>query len=404
MVVFSALIPEPNSTAAGTRMIQLLSLFREMDYEIHLLYTSWEGDFSSSLKGELFTPKRIDLNDSSIDALLLELDPQIVLYDRFHLEEQFGWRVKEVIPNALNVLDTEDLHFLRSARKEAYEKGLPLDNKALQNDLFKREMASILRSDLSLIISEYEYSLLTEQFGLDPSLFYYLPIFAQIEEQNPSFNEREDFLFIGNFLHAPNWETAKILKKQWPKIRERLPNTKLHLYGAYPSEKVFQLHNEKEGLLVHGRAENLKEVFHRARVQLSPIPYGAGIKGKLLDSMRFGLPSITSEIGAEGMHLEGKWNGTITQNSEEFIEKSTQLYLNENLWNQSQQMGYAIIETKFRKEIFEKKFYYTIEDLLANLEGHRTKNFMQSILSHHTLQSTKYLSRWIEEKNKKTNE
>ena len=88
-------------------------------------------------------------------------------------------------------------------------------------------------------------------------------------------------------------------------------------------EKVFQLHNEKKGFIIKGRAENVESVFNQAKVLVAPIPFGAGIKGKLLESMQFGLPNVTSAVGAEAMHGNLDWNGFITDNETEFVEKSS---------------------------------------------------------------------------------
>jgi glycosyltransferase involved in cell wall biosynthesis len=99
------------------------------------------------------------------------------------------------------------------------------------------------------------------------------------------------------------------------------------------------LHNEKEGFLIKGRAESVEEVFKNSRILLAPIPFGAGIKGKLLDAMQYGLPSITSTIGAEGMHGNLPWNGFVEDDLKVFVEKSVALYSDENLWKNAGKNG-----------------------------------------------------------------
>ena len=271
----------------------------------------------------------------------------------------------------------------------------------LINDVFKREIASILRCDLSLIISEFEMNLLIEKFRIDENILFYLPLFGEVKKPETSFSERKNFISIGNFLHEPNWQTVLQLKKIWKDIKNQLPEAEIHIYGAYASEKVFQLHNEKEGFIIKGRAESVETVFNTAKVLLAPIPFGAGIKGKLLESMQFGLPNVTSAVGAEAMHGNLDWNGFITDNETEFVEKAVQLYQDENLWQKFQENGFNIIENRFKKELFEPHFIHKIQEIYENLESHRNQNFLGQILQHHTLQSTKYLSKWIEEKNKK---
>jgi hypothetical protein len=128
-----------------------------------------------------------------------------VLFDRFMVEEQYGWRVQQECPDALRILDTEDLHCLRSARQQSDKKKQAL---ALFSDTAKREIASILRCDLSMMISEVEMDILKEQFKIDSSLIYYLPFLEEeinsntIENWIP-FEDRADFVFIGNFCMNP---------------------------------------------------------------------------------------------------------------------------------------------------------------------------------------------------------
>jgi glycosyltransferase involved in cell wall biosynthesis len=316
------------------------------------------------------------------------------------IEEQYGWRVMEQCPNALRILDTEDLHFLRKAREVAFKQNRELVFEDYISDVFKREMASIYRCDLTLLISEYEMQLATETFKIDASLLYYLPFLSEeINPNVPKLEERNHFVSIGNFLHEPNWQTVLQLKQSWKSIKKQLPQAELHVYGAYVSEKAKQLHNEKEGFLIKGRAESVKEVYAKARVLLAPIPYGAGLKGKLFEAMQQGLPSITTKMGAEAMHGNLNWNGFISDEND-FVEKAIELYTNKPLWETAQQNGYKIIENRFKKELFATDFMTKVTHLQEHLKTHRNQNFLGQILQHQSLQSTKYMSKWIEAKNK----
>ena len=400
LVIIGAVWPEPTSTAAGSRMLQIISLFENQGYEITFLCSASKSDFSFDLNTISVQTKPIQLNDSSFDALIKELNPNVVLFDRFMIEEQYGWRVMENCPNALRILDTEDLHFLRKAREMAYKQNRELVFEDYLSDVFKREMASIYRCDLTLIISEYEMQLATETFQINASLLHYLPFLSEeITTNVPKFDKKKHFVSIGNFLHEPNWQTVLQLKKLWKSIKKQLPEAELHVYGAYVTEKAKQLHNEKEGFLVKGRAESLADVYSKARVLLAPIPYGAGLKGKLFEAMQLGLPSITTKMGAEGMHGNLNWNGFISDNENDFFPKAIELYTNKSTWENAQKNGYKIIEKHFKKELFESYFMNKVETLQMNLKSHRNQNFLGQILQHQSLQSTKYMSKWIEAKN-----
>jgi glycosyltransferase involved in cell wall biosynthesis len=399
--------PEPNSSAAGGRMVQLISIFKDQGFEVTFASPAMDSDYMVDLGDLGVSKKSIALNCSSFDVFVKELNPTIVLFDRFMIEEQFGWRVAENCPDALRLLDTEDLHCLRLARQKAFkEKRSFSTNDLLVEEVAKREISSILRCDISLMISEYEIELLQSVFKIDADLLYYLPLLLEsIEEstiQNlPSFEERKNFIFIGNFLHEPNWNAVQYLKEAiWPLIRKQMPETVLQIYGAYPSQKVLQLHKPAEGFHIMGRADDAQEVVRNARVVLAPLRFGAGIKGKLLEAMQCGTPSITTTIGAESMCGDLPWNGFVADDAQVFADKAVELYQNVTLWKKAQENGFEIIEKRYLKSLFDDDFVEHILKVQTRLKPHRLHNFMGAMLQHHTLTSTKYMSRWIEEKNK----
>ena len=405
LVIIGTVWPEPTSTAAGTRMLQIIEVFQKEKYKITFLSSASKGENSLDLESISVQTKSIQLNNSSFDVLITELNPTIVLFDRFMMEEQYGWRIAENCPNTLKILDTEDLHFLRKTRETAYKQNKTVVFEDYISDVFKRELASIYRCDLSLIISEFEMQLLTETFKVDNSILHYLPFMVEALNEKafdsfPKFKERKHFVSIGNFLHEPNWQTVLQLKKLWKSIKKALPEAEMHIYGAYVSEKAKQLHNDKEGFIIKGRAESVEKVFNSAKVLLAPIPYGAGLKGKLLESIQFGLPNVTTKVGAEAMHGNLEWNGFITNSDEEFIKKAIELYSNEALWNTAQKNGIDIVNQRFEKSLFETDFISKVNNMISKLEIHRNQNFLGQILQHQTMQSTKFMSRWIELKNK----
>jgi len=399
--------PEPNSSAAGGRMVQLISIFKEQGFDVTFASSASDSDYAIDLESLGVSKKSIALNCSSFDVFVKELNPSIVLFDRFMMEEQFGWRVAENCPDALRLLDTEDLHCLRLARQKAFKENRQFTtDDLLVEDVAKREIASILRCDISLMISEFEMELLQSVFKIDADLLYYLPLLLEpIDDstiQNlPSFEDRNNFVFIGNFLHEPNWNAVQYLKETiWPLIRMQMPEAVLQIYGAYPSQKVLQLHNPKQGFHIMGRADNAQEVVKNARVVLAPLRFGAGIKGKLVEAMQCGTPSITTTIGTESMSGNLPWNGFIADDAQVFADKAVELYQDKTIWRKAQENGFEIMEKRYLKSAFENDFVKYILETQIHLKQHRLNNFMGTLLQHHTLTSTKYMSRWIEEKNK----
>lgn len=399
-VLFIGLIwPEPNATAAGVRILQLVDFFIHHNYDVTFCSAAKKSDLTFELSKMSVREVQIELNNASFDSFIHELNPEIVVFDRFLTEEQFGWRVEDNCPKALKILDTEDLHFLRKSR---------LSNKTdafFEDEIAKREIASIYRCDLSLIISDFELQLLQNTFNIPRELLIYLPfleesIDTQIISSYPDFNDRYNFISIGNFKHEPNWKSVLKLKNEiWPMIREKLPNAELHVYGAYATQRVWDLHNVNQGFIIKGWIEKIETVYTQSRVCLAPLDYGAGIKGKLLNSMKFGTPNVTTEIGAEGMELNGKWNGYIVNSTTEFVEKAIKLYTNKMVWNEAQLKGIEIFNQRFTKEKYYLLFWKAIQAISSNLKAHRSKNFVGALLKYHHNRSTKFLSKYISLKN-----
>lgn len=403
LLIIGTVWPEPTSSAAGTRMMQLIDWFMVANWEICFACSAAESEFSALLNEQSIRKETIALNDPSFDDFIIKLQPNAVIFDRFMSEEQYGWRVAQYMPQAIRILDTEDLHCLRIARQMAVTENRIMNEMDLMNDTAKREIASILRCDLSLMISSFEMELLHSVFHIDEQLLQYVPI--QVKGPfcfEPTFEERSDFVTIGNFRHPPNADAIHYLKNEiWPLIRKVLPDAKMHVYGSYPSPALLQLNHPSSGFLVHGRVENAITVMRSARVCLAPLRFGAGIKGKLLESMICGTPSVTTYIGAEGMQGNLPWNGYVCDDAKEFANAAKLLYTSKVDWANAQFHGKQILESLFETDIHPQKLINRVHNLIEHLDEHRLTNFTGAILMHHTLQSTKYLSKWIEVKNRK---
>jgi glycosyltransferase involved in cell wall biosynthesis len=407
LLILGHTFPEPTTTAAGGRMMQIIQLFEEEGYEITFACTAMPSERSAKLEEMDIRVESIVLNCPSFDVFISKMKPDVVLFDRYNSEEQFGWRVADHCPDAMRILDTEDLHFLRKARHEAVKQNIPVANAQLFTETTKRELASILRSDISLIISEVEMDLLQTTFGIPKGLLYYLPFLVEAFSEEkikalPKFEERDHFVTIGNFQHAPNTDSVMFLKEEiWPRVKEQLPEAELHIYGAYAPKHITEMNNTTEGFMINGWTQEVSKVMEKARVCLAPLRFGAGLKGKLLDAMLNGTPSVTTSIGSEGLVGEFPFAGMIEDENDGIVNAAVILYSEKEPWLEAQQNGFAIVENRFQKASFSEVFKQYIKQLHQNLSSHRTQNFIGQILQHQSLQASKYLSKWIEEKSRK---
>lgn len=394
--------PEPNSSAAGSHMMSILRQYTQQNWQVEFATPSQPTDHMIDLSIEGICSKQITLNCDSFDQYILEYQPDIVMFDRFMMEEQFGWRVEKNCPKALKVLDTEDLQCLRHARHQAIKAGREMTQADLFGDLAKREIAAILRCDISLIISSFEMDLLTNSFKVDQRVLHHLPFMidlAQCPTTTRSFSQRQHFMTIGNFRHAPNWDVVLHLQQIWPLIKKQLPAAELHIFGSYPPPKATALNNPKTGFLIKGWAEDALEVMEQARICLAPIRFGAGIKGKLLDAMIMQTPSVTTSLGSEGMHHQEPWPGVVTDDITEFVTAAVELYNDEQAWIDAQQHASSLLKKNYDKNILGPKLITKIIEVTENLDAHRLANFTGSMLKHHSMMSTKYMSQWIAAKN-----
>ncbi|WP_222984165.1 glycosyltransferase [Flagellimonas meishanensis] len=400
--------PEPSTTAAGQRMLQLLFAFKGFGYHLTFASTATKTAHSHNLESLGIKTAAIKLNHVSFDAFVAELKPDIVVFDRFMVEEQFGWRVAAHAPNAIRILNTEDLHSLRKHREVCHRKGEVFTVKDwLDGDMTKREVASIYRSDLSLLTSTFEMELLHKRLKLPQEILMHLPFLLNgIDEEKvkswPPFEQREGFITYGNGRHEPNVHSVMYLKKSvWPLLRKKLPNASLQVFGAYLPQQIQEMHNPSEGFLVLGWVEDLDKQIANSRVCLAPLRFGAGIKGKLVQAMQNGTPSVTTTVGAEGMLSGSKWPGSIAHSDEEFINSALALHNDQILWSKAQQRGVELINQGYSKTKWLPQLKVKLEWFQQNLTQHRSENYVGALLQHQTLASTKFMGKWIEEKNRK---
>ncbi len=428
LLIIGYVWPEPDSSAAGTRMMQLIALFQAQNWQITFASPAKQGEHKTNLTHLGIKEHLIKLNSACFDDFIQDLQPTMVVFDRFMMEEQFGWRIEKQLPNTLRVLNTEDLHSLRATRQSMVKNylkttpttidlnQLPLHDSSqlfshmAQTDLAKREMAAIFRSDLTLMISEFEMNLLQQQFQVPSQQLCYLPLLYSNTlyqpHATPSFEARQHFIAIGNFRHDPNWDAVLWLKQSiWPKIRQQLPHADLHIYGAYPPPKATQLHSDKQGFKIKGWAPDALHVIRQAKVCLAPLRFGAGIKGKLAESMLCGTPNVTTSIGAESMKNTGEteWGGEISNTAETFAQAAIALYRDSQHWTTAQQTGFNIVQSRYlAPHNSQEVLFKQLNAITQHLKTHRQALFIGAMLNHHHHKSTQYMAQWIEAKNKIT--
>jgi GT2 family glycosyltransferase len=232
-------------------------------------------------------------------------------------------------PNTTWIYDTVDLHFVREERSLKVENILSKKSREEIDSIKQREIQLSKAADLTVAITDVEAQTLkkegVENIAVIPNI--HIP-YAGSEIP---FEKRTGICFIGGYDHQPNLDAVLWLVKEiMPLVWEKNPDIKLNLLGSNPTPEVKALQSLKVN--VTGYKKDVSGYFLSSRVFVAPLRFGAGMKGKVGQSLEFKLPLVTTSIGAEGMNLENKYNAMIANTTEEFAHKIIDLYENKELW------------------------------------------------------------------------
>lgn len=426
-VLFSNIYPDESASAAGVRTRFLLeSLAHDVEFGPIRYATGAapkENDprqikITQELKQHEIDISYVPLNDSTnIEKYLQSMESiDMAVFDRFYSEEAYSFAIQKACPKAALILDMQDMHSLRLGRQKLvkeWSKHSNQDPLACLSDVMAyrpsaddprllRELASIHRSDLTLVCSPVELDMLTNMYDVPNSKVCLTSFFvppAVISEGNK--DSDHEFVFCGGFRHAPNVDAVHILLALWPKIRSELPTAKLHIHGAYCPPSISQRHKPAAGIYVHGFTESLQDIFQPRRILLAPLRFGAGIKGKIIDAWRAGMPVITTPIGSEGMTLaNGEFGGVVASTLDDFCQGIVDLAKNPLLFQEEQQNACKVLSQLFVHKDDNDRRWKSVRDQLMsvrlNMEERRKSDFTRAMLWHSTARSTEYFSKWIE--------
>ena len=248
----------------------------------------------------------------------------IALLSQPHVAAPVIEEVRRSFPEATLVYDTVDLHFRRMARRaEVFGEREQLDG------AYAQELDCIRRSDLTATVTEIEAEVVRSLVPTASTVV--LPTIHEPDEaQRQRFEATADLLFIGGFLHEPNIDAVcYFLREIFPLVTAEI-ETRLWVIGEEPPEEIRAF--QSPSVIVTGYVPRVEEYFRRARVFVSPLRYGAGMKGKNGHAMAFGLPLVTTSIGAEGMDLADGEHALIRDGAEAFAAGIIALYSDPMLW------------------------------------------------------------------------
>jgi glycosyltransferase involved in cell wall biosynthesis len=247
-------------------------------------------------------------------------------------------------PQSRIIFDTVDLHFLRIDREAQVTSDPDVRQRAREKEELEYDL--IDRADETWVVSSVEQKLLQEKWP-EKSIQLVSNI-VDIPGSSTPFSLRRDFLFIGGFQHTPNIDAVIFFLEQiYPLVKERLGDAKFYIIGDKAPPEVVAL--ATEDVIVTGLQRDVRPFFESVKLSVAPLRYGAGVKGKINQSMGFGVPVVATSLAVEGMALTDHEDILIAEEPEDFAHALIELYESEELWNRLSENG--IKKTKARYSV-----------------------------------------------------
>ena len=293
-----------------------------------------------------------------------------VIYGRFNLDSWLGKNGKHINyvwlsrPDvAIRYIDKirghtsakilycgRDLHYLRWLRKYEIERS----EQALKVSQRLKEIEFMLfnSADAILTFSTFEADTISKDLPEKRNI-YVIPAYLHEEFPSdhvlPSFDDRKDIVFLGGFGHSPNVDAVIwFIKQCFPHVVSQVPDVKLFVVGSDPPKEIMDL--QSENIVVTGHVKDLKQYFQKIKLCVAPVRWGAGVKGKIVTSMYYEVPVVTTSLGAEGMGLIDSEHVLIADTPEIFASKVVELYSNKNIWEKLSKNSLRYVKAGYSKK------------------------------------------------------
>ena len=360
-LVVDARVLCPDQDAGSLRMLKILEILQQCGFQVTFAPHNAQrlSPYTERMQ-EMGIECLYDPFFGNFDALFLERATEfdVIILSRAETAEKVFPKCKEYAPETPVIFDTVDLHFLRGQR----EAKLTNDETKWKHasDMETLELTLGAASDAVIVVSTEEARILKEK--LPGKRIAVISMIHEVQRVIPPFSDRRDFLFVGGFEHTPNvdamlWFCSKIM----PHVLEQLPEAKLHIIGSKITESIRLLADEH--IIIHGYVERIEPFLESSLLSVAPLRYGAGVKGKITQSMSFGVPVVSTTIGAEGMHLTHGENILVADTPCQFAQFIIQLHREPALWKRLSSNGLKNIQEHFSFETASRDLKALLSEL-----------------------------------------
>lgn len=288
---------------------------------------------------------------AGLDLPLRKFDLAYICF--WHIGRYFIDLIRQQDPDLPIVVDSMDLHYLREMRQAEIRKDAALKKAALETK--RAELETYAKADAATTVTLQDRETLRKDLRGTP-VFIMTDVHDPVEN-TPGFDQRADLAFVGNFNHTPNEDAAVyFVRDVFPLIRRELPGVKLFIVGNKPTPAVTAL--ASEAVIVTGWVPDVKPYLERCRIEVVPLRYGAGNKGKVGEAFACGIPMVMTAIGAEGMKVRDGEHAFIADAREEFAERTVRLYRDRAVWEKFAALGKLHVASMYSSELKRRRLEY----------------------------------------------
>ena len=353
VLIIDEIIPEFNKDSGSRRLTEIIKLLLKNKVSVFLIADlkqyKYKSDYIQKFKDlgvNVYQPSidqkgQLVTKEDFIKLITPKID--VAWLHRPTIFSKFQSLVKTANPNIKLVFDMVDFHYVRLLREYELNKDEAL--KAEAEKFLKIELENCKNADVVIAISTTDKELLKQHFNTDEKVVLISNIHQHIDKSDNfnSFENRKDLLFVGSFRHDPNSDAVKYLKEDiMPLVWKVIPDLKVNIIGSYITEEIEALASDKFKLL--GFVDDLNAVINTTKLFVAPLRFGAGIKGKIGQSLEHSLPLVTTNVGAEGFDFGEQTNVMIANNAEAIAQKVIDLYTNKILWEEASNSCKTILE------------------------------------------------------------
>ena len=331
ILVIDHYVPSPDRDSGSLRMFQVLKLLRQLGHRVTFIPDNLANVpvYTHKLQKRgievVYHPYVRNVRDYLISH---GCDFDIVVLSRCDFARKHIADVRRHAPRSRIIFDTVDLHSLRAHREAQISVDPEAREKARQIEEMEYDL--IRQADETWVTSSVEQKLLQER-SPEKSIQLVSNI-VDVPGSRTPFGLRRDFLFIGGFQHTPNTDAVLFfLRKIYPMVKERLRDAKFYIIGDKPPPEVVALAGEN--VVITGLQRDVRPFFESVRLSIAPLRFGAGVKGKINQSMAWGVPVVATSVAVEGMELRNGEDILVADEPENFARLMVELYKSEDLWN-----------------------------------------------------------------------